>query len=134
MIARILTCGLLVAAIAGCASGPPPEESLAVARRSVERAEQAGATQAAPTELSEARNKLTAAEKAAATRDDKVALRLAQQADADGRVAEAAATAHRSHEAATQLDSSLQALREEAARGAGSAAPPPPPPPPPPND
>ena len=118
----------LVALLGGCASAPPATDTLAVARRSIERAEQAGAAQAAPAELHQARDKLKAAEKASTDREAKAALRLAQQADVDGRLAEVTASANRSREAAEQLEASLKALREESAReaaaGAVSASPP----------
>ncbi len=116
---------LLAAAAAGCASAPPATDTIAVARSSIDRAEQAGAAQAAPTELSQARGKLDAAEKASRDHDKKAALRLAQQAEADGKLAEAAAGARRSREAVAQLDASLKALRDEATRGDQSGAPPP---------
>ncbi len=120
-----LTALLLAATAAGCASAPPATDTIAVARASIDRAEQAGAAQAAPTELSQARGKLDAAEKASRDHDKKAALRLAQQAEADGKVAEAAAAARRSREAAAQLDASLKALRDEASRGDQGGAPPP---------
>ncbi len=113
----ILAVGALVAlAIGGCASAPPATDKLAIAKRSIERAEQAGATQSAPTELSQARDKLAAADKASADHDAKTAVRLADQADADGRLAEAAAVASRSRRAATELDASVQAMRDESMR------------------
>jgi hypothetical protein len=109
--------GALVAlAMVGCASAPPATDKLAIAKRSIERAEQAGATQSAPTELSQARDKLAAADKASADRDAKTAVRLADQADVDGRLAEAAAVASRSRRAATELDASVQAMRDESMR------------------
>lgn len=111
-----LTGALLALAMAGCASAPPATDKLAIAKRSIERAEQAGATQAAPNELSQARDKLAAADKASADHDAKTAVRLADQADADGRLAEAAAIANRSRRAATELDASIQAMRDESMR------------------
>ena len=118
---------LLVAAAAlvaaGCASAPPATDKLAIAKRSIERAEQAGATQAAPTELSQARDKLAVAEKASADHDAKTAVNLADQADTDGRLAEATAVANRSHRAAAELDASVQALREESMRSQSDAPP-----------
>jgi hypothetical protein len=113
----ILGVGALVALVlGGCASAPPATDKLAIAKRSIERAEQAGATQSAPTELSQARDKLAAADKASADHDAKTAVRLADQADVDGRLAEAAAVAARSHRAATELDASVQAMRDESMR------------------
>ena len=125
MNAKPLSVLLATALAAGCASTPPATDTIAVARSSIDRAEQAGAVQAAPTELAQARGKLDAAEKASRDHDKKAALRLAQQAEADGKLAEAAAQARRSHESAAQLDAGLKALRDEATRGDQGGAPPP---------
>ena len=72
--------------------------------------------QLAPVELSTARDKLQRAEKAAADHDAQPATMLAEQANIDAQVAEATAQEHRSHQAATQLDASLQALRQQSMR------------------
>jgi Domain of unknown function (DUF4398) len=109
--------------LAACVSTPPPNEKIAVARVSVQRAEQSGAQDFAPVELSTARDKLQRAERAADSHDAQPATLLAEQANVDAQLAEATAQQHRSHEAAKQLDASLQALRQESVH----AAPPPPP-------
>lgn len=106
----------LVAALAGCASTPVPNEKLAVARASVQRAEQAGAPELAPVELSTAREKLGRAEKAAANHDEEPATMLAEQADVDAQLAEATSNQQRSHKAAMEFDASMQALRQESMR------------------
>ena len=105
---------------AGCATTPIPNEQLAVAKSSVQRAEQAGAPELAPVEMAAARDKLARAEKAAADRDARPATQLAEQANADAQLAEATAQQQRSHKAAMELDASLQALRQESLRNTQS--------------
>lgn len=115
---------VLVAAIAlsavGCVTTSIPNEKLAVAKSSVQAAEQAGAPELAPVEMAAARDKLARAEKAAADRDAQPATDLAEQANADAQLAEATAQEKRSHKAAMELDSSLQALRQESSRNTQS--------------
>lgn len=125
---RLIRSALAGAAIAGalgaCATGPIPNEQIAVAQQSVQRAEQAGATEFAPVELSAARDKLQSAETAATNHDRERATMLAEQANVDAQLAEATAQEHRSHKAEMEFQASLQALRQEASQ------PEPPPPPP----
>ncbi len=128
LIKGVAVCAALFMGLAACASSPVPDEKIAVARASVQRAEQSGAPELAPVELATARDKLQRAEKAAANHDAQPATVLAEQANVDAELAEATAQAHRSHSAAVELDASLAALRQEASR----ASPPPPPPPAPP--
>src|SRR3954471_15043254 len=79
--------------IVACASTPMPVEKLAVAKTSIERAEQAQAAQFAQIELNSARNKLAAAQTAADKHNAVVAARLADQADVDAQLAESTARA-----------------------------------------
>jgi hypothetical protein len=116
-------CAAMITALAACASSPVPLEQLAVAKSSVGRAEQAGATELAPVELATARDKLQRAEQAAQNHQGQTATRLADQANVDAQLAEATAREHRSQKAETELEASLQALRQEAAH---APAPPPP--------
>jgi uncharacterized protein DUF4398 len=116
-------CAVVIAAVAACASGPVPLEQLAVAKESVQRAEQAGATELAPVELSTARDKLQRAQQAAQNHQGQVATRLADQANVDAQLAEATAREHKSHQAEMELQASLQALRQESSH---DPAPPPP--------
>jgi hypothetical protein len=102
--------------LAACASSPIPNEKIAVAKASVQRAEQAGAPELAPVELATARDKLSRAEKAAADRDAQPATMLAEQANVDAQLAEATANQQRSHKAAMEFDASMQALRNESMR------------------
>ncbi len=109
-------CAVMLVVVAGCASSPIPNEKIAVAKSSVQRAEQAGATEYAPVEMSTAREKLARAEKAAADHDALPATQLAEQANIDAQVAEATAQKQKSRKAAMELDASLQSLRQESMR------------------
>jgi Domain of unknown function (DUF4398) len=109
-------CAAMALSVAGCASTPIPNEKLAVAKSSVQRAEQSGAPELAPVEMAAARDKLARAEKAAAARDPQPATALAEQANVDAQLAEATAQENRSHKAAMEFDASLQALRQESLR------------------
>jgi hypothetical protein len=111
---------VLLMVAAGCATTPIPDEKIAVAKASVQRAEQSGAPEMAPVEMAEARDKLAHAERAAANRDVQPAIDLADQANLDAQVAEATAQENKSHKAAMELDASLQALRQEALRSSQS--------------
>ena len=105
---------------AGCASTPIPNEKIAVAKASVQRAEQSGAPEFAPVELAAARDKLSRAEKSAAAREAQPATMLAEQADVDAKLAEATATQQKSHKAAAEFDASMQTLRQESMRNTQS--------------
>ena len=107
--------------LAACASSPIPNEKIAVATASVQHAEQSGAQEFAPVELSTARDKLQRAEKAAADHDAQPATMLAEQANVDAELAEATAQEHRSQKAESELQASLQALREQANQSSAAA-------------
>jgi septal ring factor EnvC (AmiA/AmiB activator) len=111
---------LVAFGIVACASAPMPVDKLAVARSSVERAEQAQAAQFAQVELNAARTKLAAAQAAADDRDADVAARLADQADVDAQLAESTARAKQQEQLVAEMDESLRDLRNEAMRGVGS--------------
>jgi hypothetical protein len=106
---------------AGCATTPPPNEKLAVAKAAVQSAEQSGAPELAPVEMATARDKLNRAEKAAADRNAQPATELAEQANVDAQLAEATAQEKKSHKASMELDASLQALRQETLRSSQPA-------------
>jgi len=108
--------GAAVATLGACASTPIPSEKIAVAKASLQRAEQSGAPELAPVELATARDKLLRAEKAVADHDAKPATDLAEQANVDAQLAEATAMQQKSHKAATEFDASMQALRQESMR------------------
>ncbi len=98
------------------AANPVAEEKIAVAKASLQHAEQSGAPQLAPVELATARDKLARAEKALTGHDLKTATAMAEQANIDAQVAEESAVQQHSHAAATEFDTSMQALRTESMR------------------
>jgi hypothetical protein len=102
--------------VAGCASTPIPNEQIAVAKSSVQRAEQSGAPELAPVEMATARQELAAAEKAATDREALPATQWAEKANVDAQLAEATAQDQRSHKALMEFDASMQALRQESLR------------------
>jgi uncharacterized protein DUF4398 len=106
----------IVISVAGCATTPLPNEKIAVAKSSVQRAQQAGATEFAPVEMASAQDKLARAEKAAADHQEQPATQLAEQANADAQLAEATAQEKKSRKAAMEQDANLQALRQESLR------------------
>ena len=111
-----IACAMMTLGLAACASTPIPNEKIAVAKASVQRAEQSGAPELAPVEMAAARDKLARAEKAAADRNAEPATELAEQANVDAELAEATARQQRSHKAAVEFDASMQALRAESLR------------------
>ena len=113
-------CAVIAIGLAACASTPIPNEKIAVAKESVQRAEQSGAPELAPVEMAAARDKLARAEKAAADREAVPANQLAEQANVDARLAEATAQEQRARKAAMEFDASMQALRSESMRNAQS--------------
>jgi hypothetical protein len=112
----------IVATLAACAaSNPLADEKIAVAKASVQRAEGSGAPELAPVELAAARDKLARAEKANTARDLLPAAQLADQANVDAELAEATAQQQRSHKAAMEFDTSMDALRQESMRSSPPA-------------
>jgi Domain of unknown function (DUF4398) len=103
-----------------CASQPPADAKLAVARDSVARAEKAGASRDASAEMATAQDKLAQAEKANAARTEPLANDLADQANVDAQVAEATALQQHSHKAAAEFDASMQTLQQESQRNSQS--------------
>jgi len=105
-----------VSSLASCASNPIADEKIAVAKASVQRAEGSGAPEFAPVQMAAAREKLASAEKANSDRHLQPATMLAEQANVDAQLAEATAQQQRSHKAAAEFDTSMQALRQESMR------------------
>lgn len=105
--------------IAACSSLPPPVEQMAVTRTTVERVSSApSAVDAAPVELSQAREKLTRAERAMLDKDYVAARRLSAEAEADASVAESRASAMRGERALKEIRDSIRSLQDEINRRA----------------
>jgi hypothetical protein len=115
-IKRFAACAASLAVLAACASNPVADEKIAVAKASVARAEGSGAPELAPVEMAAARDKLARAEQANTAHDNQPATQLAEQANVDAELAEATAQEQRSHKAAVEFDTSMQALRQESMR------------------
>jgi len=107
---------LVAFGIVACAATPMPSDKLAVAQNSIQRAEQAQAAQFAAVELTSARNKLAAARAAADKRDADLAARMADQAEVDAQLAEFTARAKQQEQLVSEMDASLNDLRNEAQR------------------
>jgi hypothetical protein len=109
---------VLALTLGACASQPLPTDQLALAEQAIRDAERAGAVEAAPVEMRNAREKLAAAQRAAGEREVVTTTRLAEQAQVDAQLAEATARAAKSSRAVTELEDSLRALQREAQRPA----------------
>jgi len=120
-IRNALWCAVAFGIIA-CASTPMPVEKLAVAKSSIDRAEQAQAAQFAQVELTSARNKFAAAQSAAEKHDAGAAARMADQADIDAQLAESTARAKQQEQLVTEMDAGLRDLRNETLRRDDSGA------------
>ena len=105
---------LVFSALAG--AKPVAPDKLAVARASLDRAEQAQAGQFAPVELNQARNKLAAAQAAAEKRKKNVASRLADEADLEAQLAESTARAKQQEQLVAEMEAGLRDLNNEAQR------------------
>ncbi len=112
--ARLPLAGLALLTLGACASPKPPATEMALGQASVERAT-ASAPESAM-EIASARDKMARAKVALAKEDYATARRLAQEADADARLAEAKAKATRSEKA---LGEALEGSRQLRDPGAG---------------
>ncbi|WP_460530944.1 DUF4398 domain-containing protein [Chitinimonas naiadis] len=109
-----VVCGGAVVLIVGCASQKAPATAeVAVSAAAVENAAGAGGTQYAPVEMSLAREKMQRAQKAMLDKDYKLAGDLANQAQADAKLAQSKATSAKAQIAADALQDDIRVLREE---------------------
>lgn len=117
---RALPLLALGAVLVGCGSSRPPvapvQPVITSAERAAAEAEQAGASQHAPLELRTARQKIEQAERTLRAGDERVALRLAEQAEVDAELAEAKARTAVAQVAITEIRETIRVLREEIER------------------
>lgn len=115
---RLLICAGALLALAGCTSPEkaPATADVAVSRNAVENAVSAGAAEHAPDELMAARDKLQRASAALAAKDYDTARDLAQQAQADAKLAQSKASSAKATAAAEALQEDIRVLREEVER------------------
>ena len=106
------------ALLTACASVPPPTEQMAVSRAAVTDAQGAGAYEFAPVEMRTANEKLTRATAAMNQKDYVTARRLAEQAEADARLAAATANSAKAQRALDEVQASIRTLQNEITRQA----------------
>ena len=109
----VLSVAALVLAV-GCSSlKTPATADVAVSNAAVANAAGAGGAQYAPLEMTAAREKLALANQAMATKDYKRAIELANQAQADAKLAQSKASSVKAQAAADVLQDDIRVLREE---------------------
>ena len=112
-----LIMGMTVLLIGGCRSmKTPATSSVAVSKTAVDSAAAAGAAQYAPLEMNSAREKLDRANRALQDKDYKLANDLANQAQADARLAQSKANSEKAQAAAATLQEDIRVLRDELQR------------------
>ena len=109
--AAVIGCAAVV--IAGCASVPPPTEQMAVSKSAIANAASAGGGEYAPVEMRSAQEKMERAYQAMAKEDYENARWLAEEAQADARLAEKKAESAKARKAAVVMQDDIHALREE---------------------
>jgi hypothetical protein len=114
-IRSVAVAACLALLVTACASTEKRDMAtqLAVARTTVADAMSAGAPELAPVEMKAAEDKLVAAEKAAAEKDYKRAVRLAEEAQVNARLASSRTQAAKAQQAADALRESNRALGNE---------------------
>lgn len=111
-------CSTMLLAMVGCASSQkaPATADVAVSRAAVDNAVSAGASDLAPEEISAARAKMQRASQALAAKDYTLARDLANQAQADAKLAQSKANSAKATAASNALQEDLRVLREEVER------------------
>ena len=106
--------GASVLLTVGCTSlKAPATADVAVSKAAVENASTAGATEFAPIEMNSAREKLAQANLAMQAKDYKRAVVLANQAQADAKLAQGKANSAKAQATADALQDDVRVLREE---------------------
>ena len=108
---RAIGCAAVV--IAGCASTPPPTEQIAVSKSAIANAVSAGGSEYAPVEMRTAQEKMDRASRAMAKEEYESARHLAEEAQADARLAEKKADSAKAQKAAVVMQEDIRVLREE---------------------
>jgi hypothetical protein len=104
-----------------CASTPEPTAQLQAAQQAISDAERAEASRHAANDLSDARNKLTAANAAVSNKDMEQAARLADEARVDAELASARTAALKAKAVNDEMRKGSEALQEEIQRNTGDS-------------
>jgi len=105
--------GCAVVIMAGCASVPAPTEQMAVSKSAIANAVSAGANEYAAFEMRTAQEKMDRANRAMQKKDYVDARHLAEEAQADARLAEKKAESAKAQKAASVMQDDNRVLREE---------------------
>ncbi|MEJ6001186.1 DUF4398 domain-containing protein [Paucibacter soli] len=110
--------GLLILALAACASTPPPAAEMALGKAAMGQALSAGGNEYAPAEMRMARDKLERAQIAINDKQYAQARLLAEEAQVDARLAQSKSEAGKAGKAAMAVKEDGRVLREELERKA----------------
>jgi hypothetical protein len=102
--------------LTGCASVPPPKETLSKAEISIQNADRAGAAAYEPELLSSARTKLSQAHKHVDEDENEEASRLAEEALAEATLANAKTEAATQAKQLEDMKKTIEALKQETSR------------------
>ena len=102
-----------IAALVGCASVPPPTEQMAVSKSAIANAVSSGGAEYAPVEMRSAQDKMDRAGRAMQKEEFQEARTLAEEAQADARLAEKKAESAKAQKAASVTQDDTRVLREE---------------------
>ena len=109
--AGVIGCAAIV--MVGCASVPPPTEQMAVSKAALANAVSAGGNEYASVEMRTAQEKMERANRAMEREDYINARWLAEEAQADARLAEKKAHSAKAQKAASVMQDDIRVLREE---------------------
>ena len=110
----LAACATAIVLKTGCASlQTPATADVADSRAAVDNAARAGAADLAPDEMRSAREKMRMANQALKDRDYKTARDLADQAQADAKLAQSKANSAKATSAADEINENIRVMREE---------------------
>ncbi|OBV40185.1 DUF4398 domain-containing protein [Janthinobacterium psychrotolerans] len=110
----LAACATAAVLMTGCASQKTPATAdVAVSRAALDNAASAGAAELAPDEMRSAREKMMRANQALKDRDYKLARELADQAQADAKLAQSKANSTKATTAADEINENIRVMREE---------------------
>ncbi len=113
-----LVTAVLAVSLVGCGGAPKPEAQLSAAETALHGAQSKEASQYAPVPMDRAKQKLAKAQEAMQREEYDTARRLASEAQADAELAQALTDQAQADRAVSELESSIQALRNEIDRAA----------------
>ncbi|MDI3270815.1 DUF4398 domain-containing protein [Pseudomonas sp. MDT1-16] len=106
--------------VSACASNPPPNEQISLAKNAVSRAVSAGATEYAPMQMKSAQDKVFLMERAIGEQNFVQVKTLAEQIEIDAALAERTARTVKSQKELTDAQSGIQVLKREMLQAPGS--------------